>query len=162
MPLVELLIGGQTKLAQGQDVVLANMTLTSGLIDDLFAGRMTQIFLKQFRDTADGTRACYQAVVEAPIQIKRISYALTERDWSFTLHPLDSHPIDHELGVASQPAAIALDMQIDFLLENGVEVGRVTAPAAPVTRLPSPPHNGPLGVVESTLRWAWHELTKRI
>jgi uncharacterized protein with NAD-binding domain and iron-sulfur cluster len=162
MPLVELLIGGQNQLAQGQDVVLANMTLTSGLIDDLFAGRMTQIFLKQFRDTADGTRACYQAVVEAPIQIKRISYALTERDWSFVLHPLDSHPIDHELGVTSQPAAIALDMQIDFVLENGVEVGRVTAGAAPVTRLPSPPHNGPIGLAESTLRWAWRELTKRI
>jgi hypothetical protein len=162
MPLVELLIGGQTQLAQGQDVVLANLTLTSGLIDDLFAGRMTQIFLKQFRDTADGTRACYQAVVEAPIQIRRITYALTERDWSLKLHPLDSHPIDRELGVTSQQATIALDMQIDFLLENGVEIGRVTAPAAPVNRMPKLPDNGPVGLVENTLRWAWHELTKRI
>jgi hypothetical protein len=162
MPLVELLIGGQTQLAQGQDVVLADLTLTSGLIDDLFAGRMTQIFLKQFRDTADGTRACYQAVVEAPIQIKHVSYALTERDWSIQLHPLDSHPIDRELGVTSQQAAIALDMQIDFVLENGYEVGRVIAPGGPATRLPPVPHDGPIGLVESAVRWAWHEFTKRI
>ena len=162
LPLVELLIGGQQQIAQGQEIVLADLTLTSGLIDDLIAGRMSQVFLKQFRDTADGTRACYQAVVEAAVQIKRITYALTERDWSIKVHRLDSHPIDRELGVASQQASIALDMEIDFVVENGFEVGRVTAPTTPTARLPALPDGGPIGLVESTLRWAWRELTKRI
>ena len=105
MPLVELLIGGQTQLAQGQDVVLADLTLTSGLIDDLFAGRMTQIFLKQFRETADGTRACYQALVEAPIQIRRVAYSLTERDWSIKSAP-PSQPPDRPR--AGWPASSAI------------------------------------------------------
>lgn len=162
MPLVELLLGNGTTVKEGEDLVMADIQFTSSLIDDLFAGRMTQIFLKQFRDIADGTRACYQAVVEAPIQIKRVEYSLTERDWSFVLHPLDSHPIHQELGVTSQPATIALDMEIDFILENGYEIGRVVAPGGPGTRLPPAHHPGPVGVVESAVRWAWREFSKHI
>jgi uncharacterized protein with NAD-binding domain and iron-sulfur cluster len=162
LPLVQLLVGDSAQIKQGEDVVLADLTLTAGLIDDLIAGRMTQVFLKQFRDAADGTRACYQAVVEAPVQIQRVSYALTERDWSLTVHPLDSHPLDRELGVTSQQAGIAFDMEIDFVVENGYEVGRVVAPGGPATRLPPVPHDGPIGFVESSLRWVWHEFSKRI
>jgi uncharacterized protein with NAD-binding domain and iron-sulfur cluster len=161
-PLVQLLIGNGTTLKEGEDLVVADIQFTADLIDDLFAGRMTQIFLKEFRDTADGTRACYQAIVEAPVQIKRIQYALTERDWSITLHPLDSHPIDHELGITSQEADIALDMEIDFIVENGHEVGRVVAPSGPATRLPPIAHDGPIGFVESAVGWAWRELRKHI
>lgn len=162
MPLVQLLIGDGTLVQEGQELVLADLKLTSGLIDDLFAGRMSQVFLKQFRDAADGTRACYQAVVEAPVQIQRVEYSLTERDWGITVHPLDSHPIHTELGVASQQATIAFDMEIDFIVENGFEVGRVVAPQNPVTRLPPIVHNGPIGFVESAARWAWREVSRRI
>jgi hypothetical protein len=162
LPLVQLLVGDGAQIKQGEDVVLADLTLTAGLIDDLIAGRMTQVFLKQFRDAADGTRACYQAVVEAPVQIQRVSYSLTERDWSVTVHPLDSHPLDHELGVTSQQAGIAFDMEIDFVVDNGYEVGRVVAPGGTATRLPPAPHGGPIGFVESSLRWVWREFSKRI
>jgi hypothetical protein len=162
MPLVELLIGNQTPLKEGEDLIVSDIQFTTGLIDDLFAGRMCQIFLKEFRDAADGTRACYQAVVEAPVQIQHIQYALTERDWSITLHPLDSHPIDRELGISSQDAEIALDMEIDFVVENGREVGRVVAAPGPVTRLPPVVHDGPIGYVESAVGWAWRELRKHI
>jgi hypothetical protein len=163
--LVQLLVGDGAQIKQGEDVVLADLTLTAGLIDDLIAGRMTQVFLKQFRDAADGTRACYQAVVEAPVQIQRVSYSLTERDWSIAVHPLDSHPLDRELGVTSQQAGIAFDMAIDFVVENGYEVGRVVAPGGPggpATRLPPVPHDGPIGFVESSLRWVWRVFTKHI
>jgi hypothetical protein len=162
LPLVQMLIGDGAQIKQGEELVLADLTLTSGLIDDLIAGRMTQVFLKQFRDAADGTRACYQSVVEAPIELKRVSYSVTERDWSITVHPLDSHPIDRELGVSSQPAGIALDMEIDFVVDNGYEVGRVVAPGGAATRLPPIVHDGPIGIVESAVRWAWREFSKRI
>jgi len=162
MPLVQLLIGNGTTVKEGEDLVVADIQFTANLVDDLFAGRMTQIFLKQFRDTADGTRACYQAIVEAPVQIQRIEYSLTERDWNFVLHPLDSHPMDRELGVTSQPATIALDMEIDFLLENGREIGRVIGPGGPATRRPPAPHDGPIGFVESAMRWAWREVSKHL
>ena len=162
MPLVQLLIGDGTDVKEGEDLVVSDIQFTAALIDDLFAGRMCQIFLKEFRDAADGTRACYQAVVEAPVQIQRIAWSLTERDWSITLHPLDSHPIDRELGVDSQQADIALDMEIDFVVENGREVGRVVGSPGPVTRLPPVPHYGPIGFVESAARWAWREFSKHL
>jgi hypothetical protein len=162
MPLVGLLIGDGTQVQQGQELVLGDLTLTTSLIDDLCAGRMSQVFLKQFRDATDGKRACYQAVVEAPVQIQRVEYSLTERDWSVTVHPLDSHPIHRELGITSQQADIALDMELDFIVENGFEVGRVVAAPGPVTRLPPVSHDGPVGFVESAVGWAWRELRKHI
>ena len=83
-------------------------TLTAGLMGDLLAGRVGQVFLKQFRDAADGTRACYQSVVEAPVQIRRVESGLAPRDWAIQVHPLDSHPIGDELGVGDQSAKLAL------------------------------------------------------
>ena len=142
-------MGDGTQLREGEDLVLGDLTLGSGLVGDLFAERMSQVFLKQFRDATDGKRACYQAVVEAPVQIQNVGYSLTERDWTLTVHPLDSHPIHTELGITTQQAKLALDMEIDFVVENGHEVGRVVAPGSPVTRLPPIVHGGPIGLVES-------------
>jgi uncharacterized protein with NAD-binding domain and iron-sulfur cluster len=162
MPLVQLLIGDGTAVKEGEELVLSDLTLAANLVDDLIAGRMSQVFLKQFRDATDGKRACYQAVVEAPVHIQRVEYSLTERDWSLTVHPLDSHPIHRELGITSQKADIALDMEMDFVVDNGFEVGRVIAPAGPLTRLPPIVHDGPIGFVESAARWAWREISKHI
>jgi hypothetical protein len=163
MPLVQLLIGDGTAVKEGEELVLADLELTAGLIDDLFAGRMNQVFLKQFRDATDGKRACYQSVVEAPVQIQRIEYALTERDWTVTVHQLDSHPIHQELGITTQQADIALDMELDFVVGNGFEVGRVVAPQGPAAaRLPPIVNGGPIGFVESAVRSVWREIAKRI
>jgi uncharacterized protein with NAD-binding domain and iron-sulfur cluster len=163
MPLVQLLIGDGTTVKEGEELVLADLELTAGLIDDLFAGRMNQVFLKQFRDATDGKRACYQSVVEAPVQIQRIEYALTERDWTVTVHQLDSHPIHQELGITTQQADIALDMELDFVVGNGFEVGRVVAPQGPAAaRLPPIVNGGPIGFVESAVRSVWREIAKRI
>jgi hypothetical protein len=162
MPLVQLLMGDGTQIREGEDLVLGDLTLGSGLVGDLFAERMSQVFLKQFRDASDGKRACYQAVVEAPVQIQNVAYSLTERDWTLTVHPLDSHPIHTELGITTQQAQLALDMEIDFVVGNGYEVGRVVAPGSPVTRLPPIAHDGPIGLVEGAVRWAWREIHKHI
>jgi hypothetical protein len=162
MPLVQLLMGNGTQIKEGEELVLGDLTLGTGLIGDLFAERMSQIFLKQFRDATDGKRACYQAVVEAPVHIQHVEYSLTERDWTLTVHPLDSHPIHRELGITTQQAKLALDMKIDFVVENGFEVSRVVAPGGPVTRLPPAVHDGPIGLVEGAVRWAWREIHKHI
>jgi hypothetical protein len=91
-----------------------------------------------------------------------VEYSLTERDWTLTVHPLDSHPIHRELGITTQQAKLALDMKIDFVVENGFEVSRVVAPGGPVTRLPPAVHDGPIGLVEGAVRWAWREIHKHI
>jgi uncharacterized protein with NAD-binding domain and iron-sulfur cluster len=124
--------------AEGE-VVLPGVRLGASLIDDMLQGRLRQVFLKQFRDAAHGTRACYQSVVEAPIDIKRVSIQRSRRDWEVTVRPLDSHPIDQEMGIASQRAVLALDGELDMVVETGVEIGRVAASAAPTTVVEGPP-----------------------
>jgi uncharacterized protein with NAD-binding domain and iron-sulfur cluster len=161
LPLVRHLVGDMPELAEGAEVVLGDIQLTAGLIGDLLAGRVGQVFLKQFRDANDGTRACYQAVVEAPIQIRRVESGLSARDWSIKVHPLDSHPIGDELGVGDQSAAMAFDIEIDFVVENGHEVGgrTVRLDPAPGGRPPGGP-DGPGSAIEAAARWLWREITE--
>jgi uncharacterized protein with NAD-binding domain and iron-sulfur cluster len=125
--------------AEGE-VVLPGVRLAASLLDDMLEGRIRQVFLKQFRDAAHGTRACYQSVVEAPIEIKRVSMRRSSRSWDVKIQPLDSHPIDQEMGVTSQRAILALDGELDMVVETGVEIGRVAASAAPVTVVEGPAH----------------------
>ena len=125
--------------AEGE-VVLPGVRLATSLLDDMLEGRVRQVFLKQFRDAAQGTRACYQSVVEAPIDLKRVSIHRSKRDWDVTLRPLDSHPIDQEMGVTSQRALLALEGELDMVVETGVEIGRVAASATPTTVVEGPPH----------------------
>ncbi|MEA2361052.1 MAG: hypothetical protein QOD71_197 [Thermoleophilaceae bacterium] len=160
LALVQHLVGDMPELAEGAEMIVGDIRLTAGLMGDLLAGRVAQVFLKQFRDAADGTRACYQAVVEAPVQIRRVESTLAERDWSIRVHPLDSHPIDRELGIADQQSELAFDIEMDFVVEDGHEVGRVAAlpGTLPPGLRPAGP-NGPGSVIETVARWAWKEIT---
>ncbi len=125
----------------------------------MLAGQVHQLFLKQFRDAEDGTRACYQAVVEAPVKVLRVSNKLVGRDADVTIHHLDSHPIGQELGVTSQRAQIVFDAELDMVVEHGVEVARgvgalpATGPSSAVAA------NGYTSFIETAARRAWRELT---
>lgn len=94
----------------------------------LLTGKETvQVFLKQFRDTARAGAACYQAVVEAPLEFLSSSVAPALQTWTIAIDALDSHPIARELGVApSQTVRFCLDVRMDML----VEPGQVVAPPA--------------------------------
>lgn len=90
----------------------------------------TLVFLKQFRDVSCPTKACYQAVVEAPLiadfasarydALDRTLFEVTVGDW-------DSHPIASELGLqpatATAPQA-AFRARLDFEIGLGLEVWR--------------------------------------
>ena len=107
--LVRRLVGELPAFNSEGEIVLADFRLTAELVDSMLDGRVHQLFLKQFRDAEDGTRACYQAVVEAPVNVLRVSNKLVGRDADVTIHHLDSHPIGQELGVTSQRASIVFD-----------------------------------------------------
>lgn len=161
LALVRQLVGDMPALAEPAEVMLGDVQLTAGLVADLLAGRVGQVFLKQFRDATDGTRACYQAVVEAPVQIRRVQSAVSDRAWHVALHPLDSHPIDRELGLADQDAAAAFDIEIDFVVENGYEVGgRGAVTGRPPTHFPRPGLDGGGSLIEAAARWVWREVTE--
>jgi hypothetical protein len=63
-------------------------------------GRMPQIFLKQFRDIADGTRACYQAITLADYAVTQIASVGLEDRYAMTLEALQSAPVAATLGLA--------------------------------------------------------------
>ena len=91
-------------------------------------------------------------MVEAPIEIKRVSMQRSSRSWDVKIHPLDSHPIDQEMGVASQRAILALDGELDMVVETGAEIGRVAASAAPVTVVEGPAHRSAADNIAELIR----------
>jgi hypothetical protein len=160
LALVRQLVGDMPALAEPAEVLLGDVQLTAGVVADLLAGRVGQVFLKQFRDATDGTRASYQAIVEAPIQIRRVQSTLSNRSWHVDVHPLDSHPIDRELGLTDQDAAAAFDIEIDFVVENGYVIAGPGAITGTPARFPRPGADGGGSVIEAAARWLWHEVTE--
>lgn len=70
------------------------------LFDLIVHGTMPMVFLKQFRDAAIGTDACYQAVVEAPAQVTCFRKAgEIAADYGVSIESYASHPIVDDLGL---------------------------------------------------------------
>jgi hypothetical protein len=89
----------------------------------------TLVFLKQFRDVSCQTKACYQAVVEAPLKVHLwgASYQrLQPSRFQIRIADLASHPIATDLGIA--PGALtpgnAFHARFDFDIDLGEEVWR--------------------------------------
>ncbi|MGH2847914.1 MAG: NAD(P)-binding protein [Thermoleophilaceae bacterium] len=156
--LLRKVVGDLPAREREEEIVLAGVRLPASLLADVAGRRVGQVFLKQFRDAADGTRACYQSVVEAPVRVRRVRARPSAREWAVRIHPLDSHPIDQELGLADQRALLAFDVEIDFDVEDGIEVGRVAArpDGAPTSVTPVPVADG--SPIEAAARYVWREL----
>jgi hypothetical protein len=100
--------------------------IVAGIIPDLIKAllkkRVTQVFLKQFRDAETAGVACYQKVVEAPVQITSFSLRPSLEEWRVTIHPLDTHPIGPELGVTNQTTRFTFSLDMEMIAEPGVVV----------------------------------------
>jgi uncharacterized protein with NAD-binding domain and iron-sulfur cluster len=154
--LVRRIRGDLPQVNSEGEIVLPGVRLTADLLAAARAQRVYQLFLKQFRDAHDGTRACYQSVVEAPVEFIRTTNKMVGRDAELTIHQLDSHPIGQELGVTNQRAEIVFDAKIDMLVQPGVEVARPAA-AVPSSGPPAASGNGYTSIVEVFARRAWRE-----
>jgi uncharacterized protein with NAD-binding domain and iron-sulfur cluster len=133
------LAGGLLDEHPGGELALPGLQLGAELLGDMLRGRATQVFLKQFRDVADGAHACYQSVVEAPLQVTRVACRPSLQEWRVTVHSLDSHPVARELGVASQVASLGFELEMDFVIEEGVEVGGSAVVPSATPRVPAGP-----------------------
>jgi hypothetical protein len=83
------------------------------------------VFLKQFRDVQDCSRACYQAIVEAKATVNSFQGGgLLSGRYELVIHHLDSHPLAENLGlkVGQQPTTGAFWLNYDFTMETGKEV----------------------------------------
>jgi hypothetical protein len=99
------------------------------LVLDMMASPML-VFLKQFRDVACPTKACYQAIIEAPLGVHAGGaqyHPLDAQLYEIVFGDYASHPIATELGVAPNrplPVAFAFNARFDFDIELGDEVWR--------------------------------------
>jgi hypothetical protein len=105
--------------------------LPDSLVLDLFASPML-VFLKQFRDVTCPRKACYQAIVEAPLAVHVANATYQELDASlFELQFFDyaSHPLASDIGVTPRRALtpeFAFHATFDFDIALGDEIWRAT------------------------------------
>lgn len=85
---------------------------------------VAQIFLKQLPDAA-GVKAVYQALIAAPATVKAVrKVQLLGDDYTCTLHPFASFPLDRTLGLklGAQPAILPFHIDMDFEVPAGEEL----------------------------------------
>jgi len=93
-------------------------------LKEAITGNVPMVFLKQFRDATDPTKACYQAVIEAPAHLAKLHDGWFAHPHDITIVPADSHPIAAECGLASGTlrSGLAFWCKMDFVMEAGVVV----------------------------------------
>jgi hypothetical protein len=98
------------------------------LVCDLIKEEMPVVFLKQFRDVQDSSKACYQAIVEAKVKLEKL-YEVCPLGQKFqvSIQNFDSHPIVTDLGLRDvQTAKLSFCLNFDFTLENGIEIWKAS------------------------------------
>ena len=84
--------------------------------------------LKQFRDAANPTSACYQAIVEAPLSTKKIfgRPRFLFDAFELTTEKVFSHPVQEVLGLQQSPQRVPLAIYLEATtrLESGTVVWR--------------------------------------
>jgi hypothetical protein len=106
-----------------RSILLENWLLPNlpNMLAELILG-VPALGLKQFRDAAQVNQACYQAIIEAPLQLKAFHEGWFYADsFDFVLHDLGSHPVAHEIGlqIGAQPIALSLYLHLDMHMAAG-------------------------------------------
>ncbi len=98
----------------------ASLGLTEDLLSDLLHERVPQLFLKQFRDVADGTRACYQAITQTMGEITRFDSAPHLTEYAMVLADLASSPVAADFGIAPQQTVLGAEFEYDMTIQPGL------------------------------------------
>lgn len=91
-----------------------------GALARLLGGRADFYNLKQFRDCADPTRACYQAVVRASATLRGGLRVAPAGEYAYRIHPRTSHPFAEALGVPAEGRTRGVFCHLDLDFETGV------------------------------------------
>jgi len=106
-----------------------DVKLIENLFSDLTHGNVPFAFLKQFRDVADGSQACYQAVIETTCRCTAWhGGGLLGGEYQVNMETVASEPIVSDLGLGSNPIKpqIAFWCSFDFWIGNGTEVWKAS------------------------------------
>jgi len=90
-----------------------------GALAWLARGRADFYNLKQFRDCADPTRACYQAVVRASATLRGGLRLAPAGEYAYRVHPHASHPLSDALGLPAEGRARGVFCGLDLDFELG-------------------------------------------
>ncbi len=119
----ELLAAVLKELLSGQEpIALPGTKLIESLGEELLKEEVPCVFLKQFRDVTDGSRACYQAIVEVPMRITGFhGGGLLPGRYCLDLANYASHPIAADLGLTptAMTSLLGAYIDIDFVIERG-------------------------------------------
>ena len=113
------------RFQEGADTILPGLGFLENLLQLALHRDVPCVFLKQFRDIADGTRACYQAVTEAPMHVTGLHEGgLLRGTFQVTTVDYASCRIMRDLGLTTTtvPATAAFYLDFDFTSEQGREV----------------------------------------
>jgi uncharacterized protein with NAD-binding domain and iron-sulfur cluster len=89
---------------------------------ELPLGNLTEVYLKQFRDIADGKRAALQQVVQAKMGVELRSATPLLGRFDVTIEHLDSDPLFDELGLKDGRALLAYEVEMDFTVGDGTVI----------------------------------------
>jgi hypothetical protein len=106
-------------ISEGHGEWHASMGLSIDIIGNLLQEKVPQLFLKQFRDVADGNLACYQAITEAMGQITRFNSAPHLTEYDMVLAHLDSSPVAADFGIAPQQRVLGAEFAYDMSIFPG-------------------------------------------
>jgi hypothetical protein len=117
----ELLLHIWKELNSGEEpIALPSLKFLFSLGEELAKKEVPCVFLKQFRDVADGSRACYQAIVGVPMRITNFrGGGLLQGRYRLDLARFESHPIARDLGLTDQAMSSMLGAYIDVDFDLG-------------------------------------------
>jgi len=116
----ETLLKGDPRAIENEIATVVDFIRTIGSYE---VPRTTLVVLKQFRDIVDGTKACYQAIAEAPVKITKLQSIQWLGEFTLELAAFESHPIQDDLGLelvaGRQRVIVAFFVKCDYELNNG-------------------------------------------
>jgi 15-cis-phytoene desaturase len=115
---------------EGRSDALPPLDLARGVLDAVKAHGVPMLFLKQFRDAEDGTRACFQSLVAATSRVTGFRRAgLQAGRFDLTAATFASHPLGRDLGLAADrvPVGVSFFIDLDFELSAGTEIWRASS-----------------------------------
>lgn len=115
----------------GHALPAPSLALLKSLARDALALDVPMVFLKQFRDAADGTAACYQAIVEAPNRMTRdpVEAGFLHGDWELAIEQFPTVRLIDRLGLR-----VRADGKLSALLHIWVKFGFTAEPGQVIWR----------------------------
>jgi Acetoacetate decarboxylase (ADC) len=112
-------------LLKSQHGITKDFHLMFNELKDAINLKIPFVFLKQFRDVEDGSKACYQSIVEVPCGLTHFeSGGLLAGEYEVDILDCDSAPLRSTLGLASGPIkpSVSFWCRFNFEIGDGTEV----------------------------------------